>query len=66
MSNSLGLPVDDNVNNMGVEEVTWTYPWVVESNPVFHPVAKLLKAQVSKIIEMIDDANILPATIFFL
>lgn len=42
------------------------YPWIVESDPVLDSVAKFLKAQVSKFIEIIDHAYILPSTIFLL
>lgn len=43
-----------------------TYPWIIESDPVLDPVAKSLKAQVGKFIEMIDHGYILPSTIFLL
>lgn len=44
----------------------WTYPWIIEGDPVLYSVAKSFKAQVSKFIEMIDHAYILPSTIFLL
>lgn len=53
--------------DMEVEIVVFlTYPWIIESDPVFHAVAKLFKAQVGIFIEMIHDASVLPSTIFFL
>lgn len=44
----------------------WAYPWVVEGDPIFDAVTKSLKAQVCKLIEMVDHAYILPSAIFFL
>lgn len=43
-----------------------TYPRIIESDPVLDSVAKSLKAQVGKVVEIIDHAYILPSTIFLL
>lgn len=43
-----------------------TYPWIVESDPVLDSVAKSFKAQVGKVIEIIDHAYVLPSTVFLL
>ena len=43
-----------------------TYPWVIESDPVFHAVAKSFEAQIGKLVEVIDHADILPPAIFLL
>lgn len=43
-----------------------SYPWVVESDPIFHTIAESFKAQVGIVIEDIDHAAVLPPTIFLL
>lgn len=43
-----------------------TYPRIVEGDPVFHSVSKPLEAQVGKVVEVVDHADVLPAAIFLL
>lgn len=43
-----------------------TYPRVVEGDPVLDPVAEPLKAQAGKVIEVVDHADVLPASVLLL
>lgn len=50
----------------GAPSLKPTYPGIVEGDPVFHPVSESLEAQVGKLIEVVDHADVLPAAIFLL
>lgn len=55
--------------NMGplmCSELTRTYPWVIESYPVFHTVSKSLEAEVGIVVKVINHADVLPPSIFLL
>ena len=44
----------------------YIYPWIVECYPVFNPVSKSLEAEVGKVVEVVDHADVMPSPVFLL